>query len=107
MADIVKGTTPSVILRVPAAVDLSAASKIFATFQQGSIKIRKDYPGADITLDNEHQISVYLDQNETLGFSEHECVCIQLNWLYSDGKRNATKHKYIHISKNLEDGVLS
>jgi len=51
-------------------------------------------------------VSVALSQQETLSFKSGVPAEIQLNWLYENGSRAATRVKTIDLSKNLLREVL-
>ncbi len=95
-----KGTTPTFTLTVEG-VDLTLASSVYVTFAGNDQKEILTKTGADIDVD-EHSISVYLTQAETLAFPAQ--VCIQLNWTYvEDGttKRACTEIETVTFNPNL------
>lgn len=104
---ITQGTTPTFQLKIPNTVDLTQASKVYATFRQSGVTpITKT--GANITV-TAHQVDVYLSQAETLTFiaSDYIPLEIQLNWIYSDGSRRASDIVEIKVTENLINEVLS
>lgn len=102
----IKGTTPTFQLKVPNTVDLTQASKVYATFKQLTTTITKT--GSDITV-TAHQVDVSLTQQETLSLTDSDYIPleIQLNWLYSGGARASTNVVQIMVDKNLINEVLS
>lgn len=99
---IIRGTTPTLRLTVPETVDLTEASMVYATIKQGKTAITKS--GNDLEVEA-HRVSVYLSQEESLDFCEADAE-VQLNWLYEDGRRNATIIKKIPFGKQLVGKVL-
>lgn len=100
------GTTPTFTLTIPdkEELDLNNAENIYFTIRQGSLKITKS--GEDIIIINEYTVQVSFTQEETLQFRYNIPAEIQLNWIYANGARAATKIKTIELSKNLIREVL-
>jgi len=98
-----QGVTPTFILKIPNSVDLTLAENVYATFKQGMIKVTKT--GDEIEV-NEHQVSVYMGQTETLRF-EKGYVDVQLNWVYADGKRGETNIAKVEWDITLLREVLT
>ena len=99
----VQGTTPTFILTLPSDVDLSDATNIYFTVTQRNTSVTKH--GSEIQLDG-NQVSIFMTQAETLQFSEGSCE-VQLNWVYANGERAATKPVTIKVEKNLLKRVIS
>lgn len=100
----IRGTTPTFKLSVKdTTVDLTEAQNIYATFKQKcGVSITKT--GNDVEV-AEHEVDVYLSQEETLKFREGD-LDIQLNWTYQDGKRACSNVIRIHVADNLIGSVL-
>lgn len=100
------GTTPTFTLTIPdnENLNLNDAENIYFTIRQGSLIITKS--GEDVTIINEYTIQVSFTQEETLQFRYNIPAEIQLNWIYANGARAATKIKTIQLSKNLIREVL-
>lgn len=100
-----KGTTPTFTLTLPDEVDLTIAQNVYVTFEKGDRELRKT--GTDLVV-TEHQIDVFLSQEETLSFPSGD-VALQVNWTYLDGgvtKRAASNIVKVNMKTNLEDTVL-
>lgn len=99
----IKGTTPTFIFKFSNTFDCTAPSKITLTiYGNGRVLLRKDTE--DLTIE-EHQISVFLSQAETLAFPK--VVKAQINMLYSDNTRVATNEYEIDWAKNQLDEVMT
>lgn len=99
-------TTPS--LHMPVPVNLTGA-EVYVTIKQGQRKIQKT--GADVVsvYDSESgktTLSVTLTQEETGAFLAEKSATIQVNWIFSDGTRDATNIKKIDVSENLIAEVI-
>ena len=98
----VRGTTPTFILKITNDVDLTEAVNVYATFEQYYTKITKTGEDIEVTA---HQVDVYLSQEETLQFAEGK-VKIQLNWTYLDGRRACSNIIAVCVKANLVGEVL-
>lgn len=90
-------------------MDLSLAENVYVTLKQGSYAL--ELTGEDLTID-QNVISCFLDQEQSLRFTENSPAKIQVNWTYidTDGvtvRRAATKVKEIPISEQLMKRVIS
>lgn len=99
----IRGATPTFVLELQEEIDLSAAANVYATFRRGAINVTKS--GDELTIDG-REVSVYLDQAETLLFPAGADVEIQLNWTYEDGGRAASEIANVRMEKNLLPKVL-
>ena len=100
-------TTPTLPMTVP--VDLTGA-KIRVTIKQGARKIQKT--GADVVSvwdaeSGKTTLSVTLIQEETGAFLAGKRAEVQVNWIFSDGTRDATDIKQIDVSENLIAEVIT
>lgn len=103
----VRGTTPTYILKLPKEIDLSIADDVYVTFSNQQFQILLTKSGSDLEIE-ENKVSVFLTQEETLSMPRGE-VYVQVNWLYLDGatrKRACTKIKEVPVKRNLIDEVL-
>ena len=98
---VVRGTTPTFTLTFPDTVDLTAANKVYVTFTSGNSIITKTDEDLEIT---EHEIAVYLTQEETLSFATGT-VEIQVNWMVGEN-RIASEIKNYSISRQLLNQVI-
>ena len=100
------GTTPTFTLRVTDDENLNFydAENIFFTIRQGSVEYTKDMEY--ITIVDNFTLRVSFTQEETLKFRYNQEAKIQLNWIYPNGIRAATKVKTVTLSENLLREVL-
>lgn len=103
----IRGTTPTLILRIPIEGGLGFASRILVTLAQWGTTLTKEL-GDDVVLEPEEGqlLSVYLSQEETLMFKPKVDTEVQVNWIASDGTRGATKIKKIDIYQNMVSEVI-
>lgn len=99
---VVRGTTPDITLTVPDTVDLTAAETVYATIKQGKTVLTKTSNEFELQA---HAVIIYLSQEESLQFADGEAE-VQLNWIFGDGRRNATKVKTISFDRQLLGRVL-
>lgn len=99
----VQGTTPTFILTLPTTVDLTAISNLYFSLEQGSTKITKT--GTDLSIDGQN-VSVYLNQSETLKFNTGSRANLQLNWTYPDGSRACSNIVSVTVGLNLIKEVI-
>lgn len=101
----IQGFTPTFSLTVrDQTIDMTAMTNVYVTLEQGKTKITKSTLNGGLVV-TEHQVDVYLSQQETLGFSIGD-VDVQLNATLPGGRRGGSKPFTIKIGKNLERGVL-
>lgn len=100
-----RGTTPTHIFST--GVDLTQASVLWLTYQQGTLKLTKQL--SDITIDpqNNKKFSVTLTQADTLQFATDRPVQIQLRVLMANGTACASDVITLDIGRILKDGVIS
>lgn len=102
-----QGTTPTFSFTLPESVDLTLGSSHTLTFsypETEQVILEKSEDDLDIS---EHQISVFLTQEET--FLMPKRVKVQLNWLYQDGakvRRACSAKKVIPWDTNLKKEVM-
>ena len=93
-----RGTTPTFTLTFSEqGLDFTQVNNVYVTFERGGRNITKS--GSNLAI-QEKQIQVYLDQRETLMFTEG-AVEIQVNWTGMNGRRAASEIKSVDVSKNL------
>lgn len=101
-----KGTTPTYIF-TNNEVDLTQATKVYVTFSDGNGNEIVTKSGDDLTVE-EHSVSVWLSQAETLSFPNGR-VAVQINWTYNEEnkvKRACSEKMTITANKNLIDEVI-
>lgn len=107
----IRGTTPTFKLLInDETLDLTQASGVYASFEQGTTEILKT--GNDLTIScthgdtgNVNEVDVFLSQSETLSFKVGEILC-QLNWTYANGERACTNIIRIKVGNNLIESVI-
>lgn len=105
MAKVVRATTPTFIFQTGDEVDLTLASEVHVTFS--SFGVLLDKTGDDLEIEPK-QISVYLNQEDTLRFKPGRCE-VMINWVYENGSRgsNDPDHPIIFtVDKNLLAKVI-
>ena len=104
MVEILQATTPSFILTIPNSVDLSVMNNLcFSIKQNDNVIIHKFLDS--LSVDGQ-TVSVFLTQLETLQLAAGQAK-IQLNWLYPDGTRGATREVVITVLDNLLKEVMT
>jgi len=100
-------TTPTLPMTVP--VDLTGA-EIHVKIKQGARMIQKTGTDVVSVYDSESgktELSVSLSQEETGAFLAGRRAEVQVNWIFSDGTRDATNIKQIDVSENLIAEVIT
>ncbi|MDD6561362.1 MAG: hypothetical protein PUF17_10435 [Lactimicrobium massiliense] len=97
----IRYTTPLLILRIPTKIE---DADVFVTIKQNPVIISKKIDYDDISYDGEMTvINVFLSQEQTAKFHANTFASVQVNWITSDGQRDATIKKKIDITDNLLD----
>lgn len=100
---VARGTTPTYILTFEEeSLDLTAANNVYVTFRKGTKVLTKT--GNDIEV-LPKRIEVYLNQKETLMFSQGE-VKVQVNWTLAGGRRAASVVAAVDLSEQLLEKVV-
>lgn len=102
-----KYTTPTLVMSIPA--DLTDAH-VYVTIKQDKRKIEKS--GTDVIFvydptSEKTELSVTLTQEETGQFYAEDHACVQVNWIFTDGTRQATNIERIKVLENLKVGVIT
>lgn len=102
----IRGTTPTHVFKTN--VDLTGASELYITYEQGTTTLEKTLSDCDIeTEDGKSTITVKLAQNETLKFADSGYVAdVQIRVKYIDGTALASNIISVPISRILKDGVI-
>ena len=97
MADIIRGTTPTIIYNF-ATVDVSEIAVAYLTFKaNGSVVIRKDLAAATV---GEASLSWELSQAETLIFGTNQHAKMMINYRLADGTRGASTETEVVFRDN-------
>ncbi len=103
-------TTPTITLTVEG-VDISAHD-IYVSLEQGKLELVKTGNDLIVTTDVHEQvtdtvITFTLSQEESASFNFGKSVSVQVNYISSDGVRDATEIKNIGVMRNLLDEVVN
>lgn len=103
---IIRGTTPSIVITVQTEIDLQQVSEVWIyVSQQKAVKIDKKID--DVTFDYENRkITVRFTQNDTLGLKAGEAL-FQIRLLLNDGTALATVAADIEIIEIYKQGVIA
>ena len=99
-------TTPVLPITVP--LDITQAD-VYVDLKQGRRKLRKLIPSEHMTWNEADGITetfVALTQEETGAFLAEKKVTVEVNWIFSDGNRDATEIRTINIEDNLLNEVI-
>lgn len=100
---VARGTTPTYVLTFEEeTLDLTAANHVYVTFRKGAKILTKT--GTDIDVAPK-RVEVYLNQKETLSFSQGE-VEVQVNWTLGDGNRACSEVVNVVLSRQLLEKVV-
>ena len=103
-------TTPTITLTVEG-VDISA-NDIYVSLEQGPLELTKTGNDIIVTTDTHDQVTdtiikLTLTQEESAAFNFGKSVSVQVNYISSDGVRDATEIKTVSVMRNLLDEVIS
>lgn len=95
----IRYTTPTLILRVPVKLE---DVEIYVSLRQKEICINRAVADGDVSIeDGKTIIKVYYTQKETAKLRKNVPAEVQVNWVYQDGSRNATRMKEVLVTDNL------
>lgn len=103
---IIRGTTPTIIINVRSNIDLSQVSDIWVyIYQQGSLVIDKQL--TDVTIDSENKkITLALSQADTLALSSDFGALFQVRLLLSGGTALATVATNVVVKEVYKNGII-
>lgn len=103
---LIRGTTPTIIITVQTEIDLHQASEVWIYIsQQNKVKVDKQLD--DVTFDYEERtMSVTLSQDDTLALKEGEAV-FQIRLLLMDGTALATLASKVDVKPVYKQGVIT
>lgn len=79
-------------------IDLTGCD-VWVSYEQGRVEL--DIKAADVAFDGEDTtVAVRFTQAQTAGFRPGEAK-VQVNWVYPDGARDATRQKTVEVEPNL------
>ena len=104
--EIIRGTTPTIIISIQTEIDLSELSAAWIYIsQQGKVRVCKDLD--DITIDEQElTLSVALSQEDTLALKAGIETFFQIRLRMEDGTALATTAQKITIKEIYKDGVI-
>ena len=104
MAEIIKGTTPTITYTFASVLVTDIDVAILTIKRDGAIKIEKQLDTATVDAVKK-TISWTLSQAETLSVAG--TAEIMLNWLTEDGTRGATKTTQVRFLPNHKEEVIT
>lgn len=99
-------TTPSIPLLVKG-IDLTDGYDVYVTLEQENIELTKS--GQDISMvkkTNDTEVTIVLTQEESAMFRWNASVTVMVNFIDSDGVRDAAGPASISVMRNLLDKVI-
>lgn len=100
----IRYTTPTITLIIEN-FSFPEECDIYVTLEQGTVELTKD--DAEVTPVGDNVVlKVTLTQTESGSFKMCAPVYVQVNWIDSDGVRNATKIAQLSAFENLLDKVI-
>ena len=105
---IVRGTTPTIVFKVKADLDLDNLAEVWITFKSktNASMPNKTYTKNDVVIDNDaHEILLSLSQEDTLNF-EGSQMQVQLRLRMFNGSAYASKIMETSIGDILKEGVI-
>lgn len=102
----IRYTTPVLICRVPLNI---TDAQIYVSIRQNEVNLKYKVDPEDTSYDDEEgetTIKAYFTQKQTAKLRKDSAAEIQVNWIYSDGNRNATRIRKIKTTDNLIGEVL-
>lgn len=99
-----QGATPTFVLTLPTGWDLTLASKVVASFRCSGVQYDVEPEAADVTATT---VTVRLSQEQTLAWMYRSDLKVQLNWLYPNGIRAASRVWHGTVDEQLLMEVMS
>lgn len=104
--EIIRGTTPTIIISIQTEIDLSELSAAWVYISQQS-KVRVNKVLANIEVDVEHNtLTLELTQTDTLALKAGIETFFQIRLRMEDGTALATTAQKITIKEIYKDGVI-
>lgn len=103
---LIRGTTPTIIITVQTEIDLHQVAEVWIYFSQQN-KVKVDKKVEDVTFDYEHRkMTVLLSQKDTLALKEGEAL-FQIRLLLQDGTALATLASKVDVKPVYKGGVIT
>lgn len=104
--EIIRGTTPSIVISVKTDIDLSEVSSVWIYIsQQNKVRFNKELTDVEIDT-SEKTITAKLDQEDTLALKAGVEAFFQIRLLMEDGTALATKAEKVPVLEVYKDGVI-
>ena len=104
MSEVIRGVTPTFTFVAPEGLDMTLPAKVWVTFSTPDEREIVTKEGSEVETETD-RVSVTLSQEETFKLTKETKV--QINWIYSDGSRDASKKITIMTESNLKNEVLN
>ena len=104
---LIRGTTPTIVINVKSDIDLTAVTAIWVYIsQQNKVKVDKEL--TDVTFNiQEKQILVTLSQEDTLELKADTDTLFQIRLLLSNGTALATLASKVTVKEVYKGGVIT
>lgn len=104
--ELIRGTTPTIVINVIDEIDLSRVIEIWVYFyQSGTVKINKKLEDVSFNV-QDRQIILTLSQEDTLSLKAGESL-FQIRMLLQDGNALATRESSVKINEIYKGGVIT
>ena len=104
LKEMYKGTTPTLLFKTEAELDLTRATDVYITLSDMSKRELMTKSGKDLYIDPQ-RVGVYLTQEETLSLPTAR-IQAQINWTYPNEKRMCSQIMILNVSDNLLNEVI-
>ena len=104
---LIRGTTPTIIITVQTEIDLHQAAEVWIYIsQQNKVKVDKQLD--NVTFDYEHRtMTVLLSQEDTLALKAEQDALFQIRLLLLDGTALATLASKVTVKEVYKGGVIT
>lgn len=105
--ELIRGTTPTIIISVQTEIDLSEVSAVWVYIsQQNKVKVDKELPDVEIDTVNK-TMTVTLSQEDTLALKAETDALFQIRLLMDDGTAFATLASKVAVKEVYKGGVIT
>ena len=106
---IIRGTSPTIIINVRSNLDLTHTSKVWVyIYQQGHLVVDREIAGGSTAIDTTNKkITLELTQQDTLALKANSGALFQVRLLLSSGKALATLASNVEIKEIYKEGIIS
>ena len=104
---LIRGTTPTIIIEVQTDIDLTQVAEVWIYLsQQNKVKVDKEL--SDVTFDYEHKtMTVTLSQTDTLALKADTDTLFQIRLLMDNGTALATLASKVTVKEVYKGGVIT